>query len=123
MQLCTQCMLACILMSSGVSRLPHSDVGGDQMTVARTRGSQRIRSNANREKQRLKGFTPLIEDWHAKMCLLGVYHGSPCTMETQFWLCIMATSSNYFCASKPFLVNCTLHFPLALCVGHLETSI
>ncbi len=33
-------------------------VGGDHMTVARTRGSQRIRSNAERGKERLMGLTP-----------------------------------------------------------------
>ena len=43
------------------------------MTVARTRDSRRIRSNAEREKEKLQGLTPVVEDWHAKMCLLGVY--------------------------------------------------
>ena len=47
-------------------------VGGDQMTAARTRGCKRIRSNAERGKERLEGFHALIEDWHAKGILLGV---------------------------------------------------
>ena len=34
------------------------------MTVAHTRGCKRIHSNA--------GFVPVIEDWHAKVTLLGV---------------------------------------------------
>ena len=49
-----------------------NNAGGDQMTVARTRGTQRIRSNAERGKERLEGLVPVIEDWHAKMCFLGV---------------------------------------------------
>ena len=42
------------------------------MTVARTRGCKRIRSNAERGKERLEGFVPVIEDWHVKVSLLGV---------------------------------------------------
>lgn len=47
-------------------------VGGDQLTAARGRGSKRIRSNSTRGKDRLEGLEPIIEDWHAKVCLLGV---------------------------------------------------
>ena len=47
-------------------------IGGDQMTAARTRGSKRIRSNSLRGKERLEGLVPVVEDWHAKVCLLGV---------------------------------------------------
>ena len=42
------------------------------MTAARTRGCKRIRSNAERDNERLEGFTAVIEDWHAKVALLGV---------------------------------------------------
>ena len=42
------------------------------MTAARTRGCQRIRSNAERGKERLQGFNAFVEDWHAKGVLLGV---------------------------------------------------
>ena len=42
------------------------------MTASRTRGCKRIRSNANRKKERLDGFIPVIEDWHAKVILLEV---------------------------------------------------
>lgn len=42
------------------------------MTTGRIRGCKRIRSNAERGKERLEGFTPLIEDWHAKVAFLGV---------------------------------------------------
>lgn len=47
-------------------------VGGDLMTASRIRGSQRIRSNAEREKEQLLGFIPVVEDWHAKMCFMEV---------------------------------------------------
>ncbi len=42
------------------------------MTAARARGSQRIQSNSERGKDRLEGLQPVVEDWHAKACLLGV---------------------------------------------------
>ena len=42
------------------------------MTVARVRGSQRIRSNSESDLGRLKGVGGFVEDWHAKMCLLTV---------------------------------------------------
>ena len=44
------------------------------MTAARTRGCQRIGSNAERGKERLQGFNAFVEDWHAKGVLLGVGH-------------------------------------------------
>ncbi len=46
--------------------------GGDQLTAARARGSHRVRCNAERGKDRLEGLQPVCEDWHAKVCLLGV---------------------------------------------------
>lgn len=42
------------------------------MTAARARSSQRIRSNSDRATERLEGFQPVVEDWHAKVCFLGV---------------------------------------------------
>ena len=42
------------------------------MTAARARGSQRVRSNSERGKDQLQGLQPVVEDWHAKVCLLGV---------------------------------------------------
>lgn len=44
------------------------------MTAAWIRGRQRICCNAERGKERLEGFTALIEDWHAKVDFLGVRH-------------------------------------------------
>ena len=48
------------------------NVGGDQMTAARIRSSKRICCNSTRGVHRLEGFIPNIEDWHAKVCVLGV---------------------------------------------------
>ncbi len=45
---------------------------GDQLTAARAGGTKAIRSNSERQKERLAGLVPVCEDWHAKMCLLGV---------------------------------------------------
>lgn len=47
-------------------------IGGDQLTVARARGAQKIRSNSLKSEDRLDGLLPVAEDWHAKMCLLQV---------------------------------------------------
>lgn len=47
-------------------------VGGDQLTTARTRGAQLIRSDCDSSKDRLAGLLPVTEDWHAKMCLMKV---------------------------------------------------
>ena len=49
-------------------------VGGDQLTVARIRGAQKIRGNSETSEQRFGGLLPVAEDWHAKMCLLEVRH-------------------------------------------------
>ena len=46
--------------------------GGDQLTVARVRGAQRIRANSETEQGKLLGLTPVCEDWHTKLCLMGV---------------------------------------------------
>lgn len=42
------------------------------MTASRIRGSKRIRRNSYTALKRLEGFTPCVEDWHARVCLLGV---------------------------------------------------
>lgn len=43
--------------------------GGDLLTAARAKGSQRVRSNSERPRDRLQ---PVCEDWHAKGILLEV---------------------------------------------------
>ena len=50
----------------------HILIGGDQLTVARVRGSQDSRYNSNNGRRRLEGFIPVIEDWHTKMCAMKV---------------------------------------------------
>eukprot|EP00731_Ephydatia_muelleri_P020858 Em0013g585a len=47
-------------------------LGGDQLTIARIRGSQSILSNSDNGEERLEGFVPVIEDWHTKMCFMEV---------------------------------------------------
>ena len=47
-------------------------LGGDQLTVARIHGAQRIRANSESASGHLQGFVPVVEDWHAKQCLMGV---------------------------------------------------
>lgn len=42
------------------------------MTAARARESKRVRNNSERGKDRFEGLHPVVEDWHAKVCLLGV---------------------------------------------------
>jgi len=46
--------------------------GGDQITVARTRGAQTAMCSELNEADRLEGFIPVIQDWHAKVVLLRV---------------------------------------------------
>ena len=46
--------------------------GGDQLTVARARGSQRIQVNSESQADRLQGLVPVAEDWHTKVTLLEV---------------------------------------------------
>ncbi len=36
------------------------------MTASRVQGSQRIRSNTERDKEKRLGMTAVVEDWHAK---------------------------------------------------------
>ena len=47
-------------------------LGGDQLTVARARGSQQIRVNLETASDRLCGFIPVAEDWHTSVVLLTV---------------------------------------------------
>ena len=47
-------------------------LGGDQLTVARCRGSAAARSDHQTSLDRLKGLIPVTEDWHAKRTFLMV---------------------------------------------------
>lgn len=46
--------------------------GGDQLTVARARGAQALRSTHDSAVSRLDGLIPVVEDWHARMTLMKV---------------------------------------------------
>ena len=61
-----------VIMKKWMDKFHQILFGGDQLTVARARGSQRIRKNSERGNERLEGLTPVCEDWHTKLCLLGV---------------------------------------------------
>ena len=50
----------------------HVLFGGDLLTAKRARGSQYTRNNSLRGRDRLEGLKPVVEDWHAKVCFLGV---------------------------------------------------
>lgn len=55
-----------------VDEFHHILLGGDQLTVARVRGAQRIRENSESASAGLQGLVPVVEDWHAKQCFMGV---------------------------------------------------
>ena len=46
--------------------------GGDQLTVARARGSITAMANSTTPIKRLEGIIPVIEDWHTLVVLLQV---------------------------------------------------
>ena len=70
---------------SGSIKLPqdnfhHILFGGDQLTAARARGSQRIRSNSERSADRLEGLIPVSEDWHTKVVFIQVCDINVCKL-------------------------------------------
>ena len=67
------------LLEDGVVELDDVDfhrllIGGDQLTVARCRGSAAVRSDHSTSTECLRGLTPVSEDWHAKRSYLIVCH-------------------------------------------------
>ena len=46
--------------------------GGDQLTMARIRGTQALRDTQDKPIDRLEGVTPVVEDWHTRMTLMKV---------------------------------------------------
>ncbi len=46
--------------------------GGDQLTVARIRGTQTLRDTEESPGDRLEGIIPVVEDWHTRMTFLRV---------------------------------------------------
>ena len=49
--------------------------GGDQLTVARIRGTKVLRDTHDTPSERFEGIVPVVEDWHARMALLKVSQG------------------------------------------------
>ena len=47
-------------------------LGGDQLSVVKTRSALKIRSNSETPSFGLEGFIPSIEDWHSKLILVEV---------------------------------------------------
>lgn len=47
-------------------------LGGDQLTVARVRGTQALRQSEDKAADRLEGIIPVCEDWHVRMSLMKV---------------------------------------------------
>ena len=47
-------------------------LGGDQLSVVRTRSALKVKSNAETPSKRLEGIIPTVEDWHAKLTLFEV---------------------------------------------------
>jgi len=45
---------------------------GDQLTVARIRGAVTLQSSDIVEEKQLDGYTEVISDWHARLCLVTV---------------------------------------------------
>ena len=70
-------------------------IGGDQLTVARVRGSAAARVDHQTKKDRLEGFVPVVEDWHAKQCLLKVNWVKHVFLEEISWI---------FCFMKIYLL-------------------
>ena len=48
-------------------------LAGDQLTSARIRGAQALRSHGDNSLEKLSGFVPATMDWHARVILLKVY--------------------------------------------------
>lgn len=76
-------------------------VGGDQLTTARARGAQLIRSDCDSSKDHLAGLLPVTEDWHAKMCLMKV-------ISYMHVLCVYNNINRrrWNSPPPPFLVSC-----------------
>ena len=47
-------------------------LGGDQLTVARARGSQLAMADGCSVSKRMEGLVPVVEDWHTRVVLAEV---------------------------------------------------
>ena len=62
------------LMNFDDTRFHQVLFGGDQLTVARIRGTQALRDTQDKPTDRLEGLIPVVEDWHTRMTLMKVRH-------------------------------------------------
>ena len=84
-------------------------MGGDYLSAVRARGAMLIRGNSELQEHGLKGFLPVSEDWHAKVCLMEV--------SREF----MSTLILYmFIITKPFIL---LHYRLYGSVYSQQTQL
>lgn len=73
------------LEAEGHLQLPYSSIldfddtcffsvlfGGDQLTVARIRGTQALRDTQDRRVDPFEGLLPVVEDWYSRMTLMKV---------------------------------------------------
>ena len=66
----------------------HILFGGDMLTAKRAHGSKHIRSNSTRGLDQLQGLVPVVEDWHSKVCFLGVSIVKSGFMAGGSWSCM-----------------------------------
>ena len=64
---------------------------GDQLTVARVRGTQALRQTEDTAVNHLQGLIPVIEDWHARMSLVKGT-GSPYKLKCTIYITIQVTA-------------------------------
>ncbi len=54
------------------NHMHHILFDGDQLTVARVQGVIRQRQNSETAQGLMEGLIPVVEDWHARVCLMSV---------------------------------------------------
>ncbi len=52
-------------------------LGGDQLTVARVRGTVALRVTHDTAEEQLSGVLPVVEDWHARLTFMKVIKQLP----------------------------------------------
>ena len=91
--------------------------GGDQLTAERATGAKRSLTNENRGRDRLEGLVPVIEDWHANVCLLKVclshiifvmlhycfysQYGKYCTRHHRVSILVLFSNYVTYCREEP----------------------
>ena len=61
----------CLAEIGEVYKIPRI-IYGDQLTIARILGAATLQSSDILEEKQLNGFTPVISDWHTRLCLVTV---------------------------------------------------